>query len=184
MKGETPSYHSPAWMWQASQMPFPVLSPTVLSTSKESLPRVSVSLPDKKPCSVIIYNTVSVFAVQLLQSRARAKVHGGGSGRKVWRSGSLLEWETALLSLGAKRKLPRKPSNSSVPLCRGCGCRAQLSPGEQPLLGGCRLLLPTRSRAECVSSAALGRLSRQLPSSRSGVVRAWHAAPSQGSALQ
>lgn len=174
-KGEQPSRQWPAWTWQASPTPFPVLTPTDFSISKESFFSPSGSLPYKKPGSVIAQSQC------LLGSFSRAgqelwRVPGGGLGRGVWRSGFLLEQETGLLPLGAKRKLPWKPSHSPVSLCRGCGRQLQRSAMEPPPLGGCRLLPTTRSQSECGSSAALDRASGRLASSCSGarVVGARH----------
>lgn len=163
------------------------LSPRSPALTSPLAKEVSVSfwvlaLQEARQC----YCAVAVFAVQLLQSRARANAHGGGFGRGGWRRGFLLAWETGLLPLGAKRRLPWKPSNSSVSLCRGCGCQLQHFLVERPPLGGRRLLLPTRSQGECVSSAALNRPSGQLAGSCSGarVVGARHSASSQASILQ
>ena len=36
LKGEQPNHHWPAWTWQAGQTPFPMLTPTDSSISKES----------------------------------------------------------------------------------------------------------------------------------------------------
>ena len=91
-----------------------------------------------------------------------------------------------MLPLGPQRKLPWKPSEGSVSLCRGCGCQGQLSLVERPLLRGWGLLLPTPSRGECASSAALARPRGRLPSSCSGarLAGARHSASSQGPILK
>ncbi|XP_074427858.1 uncharacterized protein LOC141746786 isoform X2 [Larus michahellis] len=52
----------------------------------------------------VLYCAVSGFALQLLQSRARANVHGGEFGRGLLRSGFLLEQDTVPTSFGIQEK--------------------------------------------------------------------------------
>ena len=143
-----PSDHRwPAWMWQASQRPFPVLAPSAFSTGTEiswiSAPAESLAVP---------LHGLSI----LLSSSSRA-----GQSSDVHRKG--FGGEQLSLGMGARhascQQWPRQASSRSVSLCREFGRPILLTSGQRPPLVGSRC-----SRGECISSAALSWPGDGLPS--------------------
>ena len=143
-----PSDHRwPAWMWQASQRPFPVLVPSAFSTGTEiswiSAPAESLAVP---------LHGLGILPSSSSRAEQSSDVHRKGFGG-----------EQLSLGMGARhascQQWPRQASSRSVSLCREFGRPILLTSGQRPPLVGSRC-----SRGECISSAALSWPGDGLPS--------------------